>query len=305
MTDMDFGSVDPTLNQNIDTMGSLTINCSGIPTNRQIRICAHICQGSGGMDASASTRYMTSGAQQLLFNIYQTSVATGVWGARGAAGDSLCGSGWSALNLVHEIVSSPDSSGNFSASVTAVGRIFSGQTTLPTGTYISSFAAGAPSRAVAAYQLATGQNCGAITSNATDFPFTASATVVPSCRVSASDLNFGTEALLTSDVEATSTVSVTCTAGHAYAVGLSQGTTAGGTTTMRLLAHESSAATVPYQMFADAAHSQNWGEAAVEDVEGTGTGSAALLTVYGRIPAQATAPPAGAFSDVVTITVTY
>jgi spore coat protein U-like protein len=305
MEDMDFGTVDPTLNQNIDISRSLAVSCTAIPTNRQIRICLHICQGSGGMDAGASTRYMVNGAQQLQFNIYRTTVSNGVWGARGNAGDSLCGSGWSSLDLVHQILSSPDSSGNFSTTVTAFGRIFAGQTTLPAGTYISSFAAGAPSRAVAVYQLSTGQNCGQITANATDFPFTATATVAPSCRVTAGNLDFGTQSLLTGAAEATSSISVTCTAGQSYAVGLSQGTTAGGTTTTRLMAHAGSGATVPYQLFADPARTQNWGNSLADDVEGTGTGGAVAHTVYGRIPAQPSAPAAGDYSDTVTVTVTY
>jgi len=256
------------------------------------------------MDVSASPRYMVNGATQLQFNLYRVNVATGVWGARGNAGDSLCGSGWSALDLVHQIDSSPDSSGNYSTTVTAYGRIFSGQTTLASGTYTSSFASGGSSRAVATYTTAN-TNCNVLTANATDFPFTATATVVPTCRVTASDLNFGTETLLASDLFGTSTVSVTCTSGHNYSVALDDGTTAGGTTSTRLMKHVSSASTIPYEMYSDAARTLNWGESIAEDVEGTGTGAGVDHTVYGRVPAQAVAPEVGSYSDTVTVTVTY
>src|SRR5688572_8466091 len=151
MTDLDFGTIDPTTGQNVDGLATLSISCSGIPTNQQIRICAHICQGSGGMDATASTRYMTSGSAQLQYNIYRQSISTGVWGARGTAGTAICGSGWSALNLVHAITASPDNSGNYSTTVSAYGRIFGGQSNLAAGTYVSSFANGSSSRAAASY----------------------------------------------------------------------------------------------------------------------------------------------------------
>jgi spore coat protein U-like protein len=307
MTDLDFGDIDPTLNQNIDTTGTLTISCNGIGTTQQIRICAHVCQGSGGMNGSASIRNMLSGSTQLQFNIYRNDISTGVWGARGTPGNFLCGSGWGSLSLNHAITSPPDSLGNYNATVTAYGRVFAGQTTLPAGTYTSTFTGTTqgPNRAAAVYQIFASQNCGSITSNPTNFPFTATATVVPTCRVSATDLDFGTQTLLSDDVDATSTVSVTCTSGQSYALSLNEGTGSGGTTTTRLMTHTSSAETVPYQMYSDAARTQNWGNSATNDVEGTGTGSAIGHTVYGRVPAQATAPDAGSYIDTVTVTVTY
>lgn len=303
MTDIAWGDIDPTLDQVIDITGSLTINCTGIPTNKKIRICAHICQGSGGMDSSASPRYMLNGATPLQFNLYRTSSSTAVWGAGGSAGSTLCGSGRSSHKLVHDIASDPDSLGNYNTAVPVYGRIFPGQTALPVGTYISSFASTGTSRAVAAYQLSG--SCSNITANGTDFPFVASASVVPSCRVSASDLDFGTQMLLKDDAYGVSTVSVTCTSGEPYSIRLSEGTTAGGTSTKRLMKHASSTATIAYQMSSNASRTENWGNSAIDDVEGTGTGSAAEHVVYGRVPAQPTAPAAGIYSDTVTVTVIY
>jgi spore coat protein U-like protein len=69
--------------------------------------------------------------------------------------------------------------------------------------------------------------------------------------------------------------------------------------------HVSSSATIPYQLFSNAARTQNWGNTAGTGVNGTGTGSAVDHTVYGRVPAQAVAPQAGAYSDTVTVTVVY
>jgi spore coat protein U-like protein len=139
----------------------------------------------------------------------------------------------------------------------------------------------------------------------TSAPFMVSASVVAGCTVTANDLSFGTASLLNSNVDSTSSVSVTCTSGLGYAVGLSQGTTPGGTTTTRLMKHASAASTVPYGMYSDAARTANWGNSTSDDVNGTGTGSAVNHTVYGRVPAQGVAPEAGSYSDTVTVTITY
>lgn len=62
---------------------------------------------------------------------------------------------------------------------------------------------------------------------------------------------------------------------------------------------------VTYELYRDPARTQRWGVTTGSDtVPGTGTGSAQNLTVYGRVPASQTVP-AGSYSDVVTITVTY
>jgi spore coat protein U-like protein len=198
-------------------------------------------------------------------------------------------------------------SGSYVGTFTVYGRVFAGQTTMPVGGYSSSFTAttNSQSRFVLAYR-----NCCLACNSTTSFqttsaPFTVSATVVPSCFVSATDLDFGTDSLLSGNVDQTSMVSVTCAAGQAYSVRLNQGTTTGGTTTTRLMKHASSSATIPYQLFSNAARSQNWGNSASDDVDGTGTGSAVDHTVYGRVPALAVAPQAGSYSDIVTVTVIY
>jgi spore coat protein U-like protein len=58
-------------------------------------------------------------------------------------------------------------------------------------------------------------------------------------------------------------------------------------------------------MYSDAARTVNWGNTpATDTVSGTGNGSAQSLTVYGRVPTQATPAPAS-YSDTVTVTINY
>ncbi|MFX5809037.1 spore coat protein U domain-containing protein, partial [Acinetobacter baumannii] len=55
----------------------------------------------------------------------------------------------------------------------------------------------------------------------------------------------------------------------------------------------------------DSARSNNWGSTIGTDtVTGTGSGLTQTLTVYGQIAAAQT-PLAGAYSDTVTVTLTY
>jgi spore coat protein U-like protein len=134
--------------------------------------------------------------------------------------------------------------------------------------------------------------------------FTSTITLQASCQVvSTNSLAFGTQNLLSANVDVQANFTVQCTNSTPYNIGLNAGSTAGGTVATRLMT--SGAATVQYRMYSDAARTVNWGNTpATDTVSGTGNGSAQVLTVYGRVPAQAT-PAAGSYSDTVTVTINY
>lgn len=146
-----------------------------------------------------------------------------------------------------------------------------------------------------------GPSANASTSTGT---FTATITVQANCQViSTNTLNFGTQNILTANTDASATFAVQCTNTTPYNIGLDAGTTSGGTVTTRLMTNGS--ATVSYKMYSDASHSTNWGNTVGTDtVAGTGNGSSQTLTIYGRVPVQATPVPA-TYNDTVTVTVTY
>jgi len=129
-------------------------------------------------------------------------------------------------------------------------------------------------------------------------------TVQSACVVAASPLAFGNyNPTSSANVDASTTVNVTCTQGTTYNVGLNAGTTSGGTTTVRKL--NASGKTLNYALYQDAARSTNWGNTVNTDtVPGTAGTAAATLTVYGRIPGSQNTT-AGAYTDSVTVTVTY
>lgn len=133
--------------------------------------------------------------------------------------------------------------------------------------------------------------------------FNVTATVESDCTVSATNLAFGSVGLIQSNVDATSTISITCTPNTAYTVGLNEGTVSGSTVDNRMMGN--GAATLNFQLYSDSQRTQVWGTTdGVDTVGGTGNGLATNLTVYGRIPSQTT-PAAGNYVTEITATITY
>lgn len=141
---------------------------------------------------------------------------------------------------------------------------------------------------------------GAATSTTT---FNVSLTVTASCTVSATGLAFGSTGVFTANIDASSTITVTCSNTTPYNVGLDVGTGAGATVAARKMTSGGNTAT--YTTYQNAGRTTVWGNTVGTDtVSGTGNGSAQAITVYGRVPLQAT-PAAGSYTDTITVTVTY
>jgi spore coat protein U-like protein len=144
---------------------------------------------------------------------------------------------------------------------------------------------------------------GAQAATATD-TMTVTATVQSACILTANPLAFGNyNPTSSANVDASTTVLVTCTQGTAYNVGLGAGAGSGATTTTRKLT--SSGHTLNYTLYQDASRSINWGNTVATDtVSATAGLTATTHTVYGRI-AGSQNTTAGSYTDSVTVTVTY
>jgi spore coat protein U-like protein len=129
-------------------------------------------------------------------------------------------------------------------------------------------------------------------------------TITATCLVnSASTLNFGTQGVLSANVDQTSTIQVTCTNTTPYNIGLNVGTGTGATVATRKLT--SGATTVNYTLYSNSTRTTLWGNTVGTDTSAaTGNGAAQSYTVYGRVPPQA-APAPGTYTDTITVTVTY
>lgn len=135
--------------------------------------------------------------------------------------------------------------------------------------------------------------------------FTVSATVLASCSVSATNLNFGNyTASSGSNLDATSTVSVTCTNGQAYTIALDGGSVAGNVSARTM--SDGAAHILSYGLYTDAGYTTLWGDGTggTSTLPGTGNGTQQNATVYGRIAASQFAT-AGTYTDTVTVTVSY
>ncbi|MGD1107175.1 MAG: spore coat U domain-containing protein [Terracidiphilus sp.] len=103
-----------------------------------------------------------------------------------------------------------------------------------------------------------------------------------SCSAYASGIAFGS--YYGSVVDITGTVTVTCTSGQAYDVGLNAGMASGATVTTRSM--QNGSALLGYQLFSNAGYTANWGNSSSTGwVAGTGTGNAQTYTIYAQIPA--------------------
>jgi spore coat protein U-like protein len=124
--------------------------------------------------------------------------------------------------------------------------------------------------------------------------FQVTATVSASCSVTATDLAFGPYlATAGAALDASSTISVTCSNSHPYDVSV------GATPATRTMAGPAGS-TLNYGMFNEAARTSAFGVTGA-----TGSGAAQAYTVYGRVPAGQFLARPGAHSDTVTVTVTY
>lgn len=135
--------------------------------------------------------------------------------------------------------------------------------------------------------------------------FQVNLTIQGECKVqSASNVNFGTHGVIDSNIDTTNAIGVQCTNSTPYTVALSAGSGTGATVAGRKMTSAAND-TVTYALYRDASHTQIWGVTQnVDTAAGTGNGGVQTYTAYGRVAAQAT-PAMGAYSDLVSVTITY
>ncbi|WP_237772482.1 Csu type fimbrial protein [Herbaspirillum robiniae] len=126
--------------------------------------------------------------------------------------------------------------------------------------------------------------------------------VLSVCLVFGSTIAFGSYNM--AQLDQTGSISVICTFGTSYNVGLDAGSGSGATTSVRKLTGLSGD-TLSYALYRNSGRSSIWGSnVGTDTVAGTANGLLQTLTVYGRIPAGQ-APKADIYSDTVTVTLTY
>ena len=285
-----FGSVDTLSGAAADTTATVSITCGGSLFGTRARLCLNINAGTGG--SSGGTRLMRNSLNQpLAFQLYQDAARSVSWGSveQSQFGQPV------AVDLTLPILF-----GSVSTTRTIYGRVLPGQQGAATGSYSSLFS-GSQVRFNYAFYGTTPPACTAVTGNTVRPSFTASATVSANCLVSAQDIDFGTTGALTSAVDSTGNIAARCTPGTPFSIGLNGGL-ANGTPTQRLMTLGSSS--IQYGLYRNSARTQAWGDNVNNRATGLGTGLQQNVTVYGRVPPQATPPP-GTYSDTVVATIRY
>ncbi len=146
---------------------------------------------------------------------------------------------------------------------------------------------------------------GAAQAATTTSTFSVQLTVTAQCVINSTEtLSFGSNGVINANIDVPANLKIQCTNTTPYKIGLDEGTTAGGTTTTRLMTAGGSD-TVQYKLFTDPGRTTNWGNNTSSDTKNdTGNGAEQTHVIYGRVPIQTTGAP-GNYSDTVTVTVTY
>ena len=134
------------------------------------------------------------------------------------------------------------------------------------------------------------------------------ALVVSNCRMTLTPLSFGSYdplgANATQELDATATLSLTCTRDSIATIAIDRGLNpTGGSLTRRLA---SGTQRLDYEIYRDAARTETWsaGTNAVRYVSAAGISATSELMVYGRIPSGQDVA-SGNYNDVVTATVDF
>lgn len=130
-----------------------------------------------------------------------------------------------------------------------------------------------------------------------------SATISAACSVATSALAFGTfPTTVGGNHDLTSSLNVTCATGLPYTVGIDVGNNALGS--VRRLS-DGASHFITYEVYSDSLGGTPWDVPATSIISGTGNAAAQPFNVFARIPSTATTPTAGAYTDTLTVTVTY
>ena len=137
------------------------------------------------------------------------------------------------------------------------------------------------------------------------------AEVAMSCAISTGPMAFGTyDPTSTTALDATATITSTCTSGGATIMTMGQGSWYSGTSNDAIPMREMSDETgdfpqkLAYHLYSDSAGGTVWGNTPGTGKAITATGSAQAITVYGQITAQQSVSEAS-FSDSVLVTLSY
>ena len=289
VSNIDFGTINVLTGGAYSSSGNLRIRCRGNPY-QTVTICPNIGSGTGnptGYDPRQLDKWGSSTAK-LNFNIYWPSSGPTIWGSLH----------WPFPPRPPIFHIQLNANGRKTVNQPMPAKIIAGQYSAIPGTYISRFQS---SHVLFEYKAGTHPDC--TNPNGTRKPrWRVRARVQKACEVSATNLDFGVAGTLSSNIDATATITVRCTNTTAYKVRINGGHT--GTTNPANRKMTNGTHTITYGIYRDAARTQGWGRWNSNDVDAIGTGYPQNFTAYGRVPPQPTPPP-GTYIDTLVVSVVF
>ena len=134
--------------------------------------------------------------------------------------------------------------------------------------------------------------------SALDATMEVSAEVIPACDVTVNDLNFGI--YNQSILEQITSISILCTKGSYYSIGIDSGTSNGGTIASRIMQRYNDK--LKYSIYQDPSMNKLWGNSSNNSLTGIGTGNVEHIQVYAKIFEKQNLPN-GMYNDEVLITI--
>lgn len=288
---INFGNVSPIAGAAVAGSGTVSITCtwSAVTLTPSVQVCLSV--------GATSPRSLSNGTNTMAYDLYRDSAHSLIWG-----------SVYNGTTPIGVQLTKPSSGTSASTTVTYYGLIAANQPTVPTVNngstiYSQNFGGNQTALNYGFYGLVA-PSCTSLTTSAGTFPFTASATVVNNCTISATNISFGTAGVLSTALAAAGAISARCTNGDAFRIALNGGSS--GSVATRTLQRQGGGGAVSYQLYTDSARSVPWGDgsAGTSMVTGTGSGNTQAINVYAKVPAQATPSP-GTYSDTITATIVF
>lgn len=276
---MNFGSLG-FLTGPVDTSSTIQVTCQSTltDTSSTLHVCPLIGPSLTGGTSASRTLSSSMGHPSLRYGLYSDTSRSTPWGDQTSPP-------YPSITLTL-----PSSGSSVTQLVTVYGRVAAPQTPYGNDTY----------RDLPIVSLAYGPVACTQGMQTTVAALNVSAMDTPSCTLSVSPLDFGSQGMLRSYVDGTSSVQTACTLGTAYTVTFGAGNGPGATATQRYMT--SGTNTLAYNIYTDVARSTVW--STTQGVHGTGTGATVNVPVYARIPAQSSPPP-GVYHDQVVVTIAY
>jgi len=282
---MGFGDIDVLSGLPSEASGYFKFTCNGLALGQTLRICASF--------SSPWPRQMTKGSRTLDYYIFTDNARSNIYGPAPTNG------------VYFDLIRS-----NNTATFTFFGMIYGNQKTANVGDYFENTEF---TIYYALFEAGTSLPVGCDPSDSRYvrgiYSIAVGATITPNCTISATNMTFDPQTIITTDQFAQSALTVKCTNDPTNPIipyiSLDNGLHAASG--QRQMENQTKPGNfISYDLYSDSQRSSPWGSnPGVNTVQIPRSASDTRIPVYGKIPKPSISPPAGLYTDRVTATVNF